>query len=124
MATPSGETNNYIPNSVGRVISLGATAVAPNGIFGTVRLRHFGDLPLDPSGTFWAGSTSIVNLGAGYQHKKYKLEVDLFNVFDSSANDIAYAYQYAYPAGSSTQTGIMKHPVEPRMIRATITYNF
>jgi hypothetical protein len=81
-------------------------------------------MPLDPSGTYWAGNTSIVNLGAGYKYKKYKLEVDLFNIFDSASNDIAYAYQYAYPVGATPQTGIMKHPVEPRMVRATVTINF
>ena len=121
---PEGESNNYIPNSVGRVITTGATVVAPNGLFGTVRLRHFGDMPLDSSGIYWAGNTSIVNLGAGYKQKKYKLELDLFNIFDSTANDISYAYQYAFPAGTAPQTGIMKHPVEPRMIRATFTLNF
>jgi hypothetical protein len=41
VTTPVGETNSYIPNSVGRVISTGATVVAPNGLFGNVRLRHF-----------------------------------------------------------------------------------
>jgi hydrogenase/urease accessory protein HupE len=125
VTTPAGETNSYIPNSVGRVISSGATVVAPNGLFGTIRLRHFGDVPLDPSGTFWAGNTSIVNLGGGYQlPNKYKLEVDIFNILGSTNNDIAYAYQYAYPAGAAPQTGIMKHPVEPRMVRATFTLNF
>jgi hypothetical protein len=124
VTTPVGETNNYVPNSVGRVISTGATVVAPNGLFGTIRLRHFGNMPLDTSGTYWSGSTSIVNLGAGYKQKRYKLEFDIFNIFDSSSNDIAYAYQYAYPAGASSQTGIMKHPVEPRMARATVTINF
>jgi hypothetical protein len=125
VTTPAGETNSYIPNSVGRVISSGATVAAPNGLFGTIRLRHFGDVPLDPSGTFWAGNTSIVNLGGGYQlQNKYKLEVDIFNILGSTNNDIAYAYQYAYPAGAAPQTGIMKHPVEPRMVRATFTLNF
>ena len=81
-------------------------------------------MPLDSSGTFWSGSTSVVNLGAGYKQKKYKLEIDLFNIFNSTANDIAYAYQYAYPAGTTSQTGIMKHPVEPSMVRATVTINF
>ena len=121
---PVGATNSYIPNSVGRVISAGATVVVPNGLFGTIRLRHFGDVPLDESGTFWAGSTSIVNMSAGYQHKIYKLEIDLFNVFDSTANDIAYAYPYTYPVGAAPQNGIMKHPVEPRMVRATFMLNF
>jgi hypothetical protein len=106
------------------VITTGATVFAPNGLFGTLRLRHFGNVPLDESGTYWAGSTSIVNMSAGYQHKKFKVELDLFNLFGSVANDIAYAYDNAYPAGASGQYGIMKHPVEPRMVRGTITLNF
>lgn len=122
--TPDGETGNLIPNSVGRVISAGATVVAPNGLFGSLRLRHFGDVPLDSSGVFNAGSTSIVNLGAGYRQKHYKMEIDVFNILGSTQNDIAYAYQYAYPAGAAAQTGILKHPVEPRLVRATLTVNF
>lgn len=122
--TPQGTTNNYIPNSVGTVITTGATIVAPNGVFGSVRLRHFGDVPLNESGTYWAGNTSIVNLSSGYQYRKYKVEIDLFNIFGSTANDIAYAYDYRYPAGTDSQYGIMKHPVEPRMVRGTITVNF
>ncbi len=124
--TPLGATNSYIPNSVGRVITTGATVIAPNGLFGSVRLRHFGEVPLDNSGTFWAGDTSIVNLSSGYQQKRFKLELDVFNIFGSTANDIAYAYDYRYPAGISTNAeyGILKHPVEPRMVRGTITVNF
>ncbi len=124
--TPLGATNNYVPNSVGRVITTGATVIAPNGLFGSVRLRHFGEVPLDNSGSFWAGDTSIVNLSSGYQHKRFKLELDVFNIFGSTANDIAYAYDYRYPAGASTSAdyGMMKHPVEPRMVRGTITVNF
>lgn len=121
---PVGGTNTNIPNSVGRVISGGATFVAPNGLFSTVRVRSFGDVPLDSTGTFYEGNTTIINLGAGYKQKKYKLELDVFNLFDSQASDIAYAYQYVYPQGTSPQTGIVRHPIQPRMFRATITYNF
>ena len=39
--TPQGETNNYVPNSVGRVISAGATVLAPNGLFGSIRFTAF-----------------------------------------------------------------------------------
>jgi hypothetical protein len=122
-STPNGETDNFIPNAVGRVVTTGATVVAPNGMFGTVRFRHFGAMPLDPSGTIWSGDTNIVNLGAGYKHKQYKLEVDIFNILGSQSNDIAYAYGYNY-GGSSSDLGLMKHPVEPRMVRGTITVNF
>lgn len=122
--TPAGESNNYVPNSVGRVVSTGATVVAPNGLFGTIRLRHFGSMPLDTAGNFWSGDTNVVNIGTGYKQKQYKFEVDIFNIFDSQKNDIAYAYDYAYPANAAPQTGILRHPVEPRMVRATITLNF
>jgi len=114
----------YVPNSVGRVISAGATVVAPNGMFGTIRFRHFGVVPLDEAGEFWSGDTNIVNLGAGYKQKWYKFEVNVFNILGSESNDIAYAYDYAYPNGAATATGILKHPIEPRMVRGTITLNF
>ena len=114
----------YVPNSVGRVISAGATVVAPNGLFGTIRFRHFGVVPLDEVGEFWSGDTNIVNLGAGYKRKWYKLEVNVFNILGSQSNDIAYAYESAYPNGAATVNGILKHPVEPRMVRGTITINF
>ena len=112
-----------IPNSVGRVVSAGATVVDPSGLFATLRLRHFGDVALDNQGS-WAPDTTIVNLGTGYKQKNYKLELDIFNLFDSQSNDITYAYAYQYPANAAPQYGIVKHPVEPRMSRGTITFNF
>ena len=119
------ETGNFVPNSVGRVVSTGATVVAPNGLFGTLRFRHFGVVPLDEQGTFWSGDTNIVNLGAGYKHKQYKFEIDIFNILGSQSNDIAYAYPYKYGnIDTNGQDGLMKHPVEPRMVRGTITVNF
>lgn len=124
-STPLNETDNFVPNAVGRVVSTGATVVAPNGMFGTVRFRHFGAVPLDPSGSIWAGDTNIVNLGAGYKHKQYKFEIDIFNILGSQSNDIAYAYAYKYGnLDTQGQDGLMKHPVEPRMVRGTITVNF
>jgi hypothetical protein len=121
--TPDGETNSYVPNSVGRVFTTGATVVAPNGLFGTVRMRHFGEVPLDSSANFWAGDTFLVNLGAGYKHKAFKFELDVFNILGTKQSDIAYAYDYGFPSGNN-QLGILKHPVEPRMFRGTITINF
>lgn len=124
--THANETDNFIPNSVGRVISTGITVEDPTGtgLFGTLRFRHFGHVPLDESGTFWAGDTNIVNLGAGIKKKQYKLEIDVFNLLGSESNDIAYAYESAYPNGVNTATGILKHPIEPRMVRGTVTINF
>lgn len=119
------ENGDYVPNSVGRVVSTGATLIAPNGVFGTIRFRHFGHVPLDEKGEFWSGDTNIVNLGAGYKQKSYKLEVNVFNVLGSQSSDIAYAYPYNYGGiDTGDANGLMRHPVEPRMIRGTITVNF
>lgn len=125
--TPEGATDNYIPNSVGRVISTGILVEDPTGttgLFGTLRFRHFGHVPLDESGDFWSGDTNIVNLAAGVKRKWYKVQIDVFNLLGSESNDIAYAYESAYPDGANTVNGILKHPVEPRMVRGTITVNF
>lgn len=125
--TPAGATDNYVPNSVGRVISTGILIEDPTGntgLFGTLRFRHFGHVPLDESGEFWSGDTNIVNLGAGVKRKWYKVQIDVFNLLGSESNDIAYAYESAYPNGADAVNGILKHPVEPRMVRGTITVNF
>jgi hypothetical protein len=125
--TPAEATDNFIPNSVGRVISTGILVEDPTGstgLFGTLRFRHFGHVPLDESGNFWSGDTNIVNLGAGIKQKQYKFEINVFNILGSQSNDIAYAYDSSYPNGADTVNGILKHPVEPRMVRGTITVNF
>jgi hypothetical protein len=81
-------------------------------------------VPLDESGNFWSGDTNIVNLGAGIKQKQYKFEINVFNILGSQSSDIAYAYESAYPNGANPVTGILRHPVEPRMVRGTITVNF
>ncbi|WP_347989643.1 TonB-dependent receptor plug domain-containing protein [Methylomonas sp. AM2-LC] len=120
-------TGNYIPNLVGTVIAAGIQVVAPNGMYGSLRLRHFGDSPLDSNGTFWTSNVDILNLGLGYKQKNYKLDFNIFNLLGETTSDIAYAYNYASTAGAGAQTGtfgIVRHPVEPRMARAGITIYF
>ncbi len=120
-------TGNYIPNLVGTVIATGVQVVAPNGVFGSLRLRHFGDSPLDSNGTFWAPNVDILNLSLGYKQKNYKLDFNIFNLLGETTSDIAYAYNYASTPGAGAQTGnfgIVRHPVEPRMARAGFTIYF
>ncbi|NJD05273.1 MAG: TonB-dependent receptor [Methylococcaceae bacterium] len=128
---------NNIPNSVGRVISAGAVVQLPYNFYGTARLRHFGQMNLaetnyDASGNkAYGGSTTLLTLGGGYQYQNYKVELDVFNVLNSRANDIAYDYTYnASPDPTGTRIGgtgvdgILKHPVMPRMVRVTASVNF
>ncbi|HYE37534.1 TonB-dependent receptor [Methylocaldum sp.] len=121
---------NNIPNSVGRVITAGALINLPQGFFFTARLRHFGQVALTEDNTAWAGDTTLVNFGGGYQYRDYKVEVDLFNAFDSKSSDIAYYYNSclrgeACPGGDDPgNPGLMRHPVEPRMVRVAASLRF
>ena len=102
----------------------------PLGFFATTRVRHFGDVPLNEGNTFNAGSTTLVSLGVGYQQEAYKLEVDVFNLFDSKRYDIAYNYNYRTQADVRNgvnvdgRNDIIVHPVEPQMVRASATVRF
>jgi hypothetical protein len=118
------KSENDIPNSVGTVIGAGAVAQLPYDFFATARVRHFGQVPLNEAGTAWAGDTTLVNLGGGWQYQKLKLEVDVFNLFDSRANDIAYFYESRYPRNAAPQEGIMLHPVMPRQVRVSVSLSF
>jgi len=119
-----------VPNSVRRVITAGAVADLSMGFFATTRLRHFGDVPLNESNTVNMGSTTLVSLGVGYEKDFYKLEVEVFNLFDSKQYDIAYNYPYRtrFDAQNGLNPdgvdGIVFHPVEPQMVRGTLMVKF
>lgn len=125
-----------IPNSVGRVITAGATVDFPVGLFGALRLRHFGDSPLTEDGMIEAGSTTVVNLRGGYRFGKHlELTLDVFNLLGSSDPDISYFYESCIAgdpaalcgAGLAERDGVSDvhlHPVEPRALRASLTYRF
>lgn len=116
---------NRIPNSVGRVISAGAVMQLPHQLFTTLRLRHFGDVPLNDTGSLTAGNTTLVNWGLGYQRKDVKLELDVFNLLGSKSSDTAYAYTSRLPGEAAAgEDGVLRHPVEPRMLRLTGTLRF
>ena len=116
---------NYIPNSVGRVISAGATAELPHDLYVSLRLRHFGQVPLNEIRSATLGDTTLVNLGAGYRYHSFRVQADVLNLLDSRQNDIAYYYTSRLsdePAAGVD--GILKHPVMPRMVRLTAGLNF
>jgi hypothetical protein len=114
-----------VPNSVGTTISGGATIDLPNGIFGSLRVRHFDDVPLIEDGSVFANSTTVVNLGAGYRYKDFRIEVNVLNLFDSNDSDITYYY----PSLLSGEAGggvndVLFHPVEPRNVRVQASMRF
>lgn len=118
--------DDEIPNSVGQVITAGGTVDFPNGIFGALRLRHFGDVPLIEDGSVEAGSTTVVNLQGGYRLREdLSLQLDVLNLLDSEDSDIAYFFDsrlVGEPAEGVSDLHF--HPVEPRAFRVTLNYRF
>ncbi len=115
----------YIPQAVGRVVSAGATVDHPSGVFGALRLRHFGNTPLNEAGTVKPDSTSVVNLRAGYRWlEQVEVALDVFNLFNSTDPDIAYFYESQLAGEAAGVEDIHLHPVEPRALRGTVTFYF
>ncbi len=113
-----------VPNSVGRTISGGATIDLPNGLFGSLRVRHFDDVPLTEDGSVFADSTTIVNLGTGYRYKDYRVELNVLNLLDSKDDDISYYYESRLTPTSAAVNDTITHPVEPRTVRVQFSVNF
>ena len=124
--TQDDPTGKFVPGSVGKVVSLGATVADYGPWFGQVQLRHFGPRPLIEDNSQRSKSTTLASLRVGYKFTpKLRLAVDVFNLFNRKASDIDYFYTsrlQGEPASGVADTHF--HPVEPRSVRATLTANF
>ncbi|MBN2701896.1 MAG: TonB-dependent receptor, partial [Methylothermaceae bacterium] len=118
--------DDNIPNSVGRVVTGGATVDLPNGVFGSMRVRHFGAVPLNEQGTVDADSTTVVNLGLGWRWRdRLRVELNVLNLFDSPDSDISYFYASRLPGEPAEGVeDIHLHPVLPRQFRGTVQMFF
>jgi hypothetical protein len=122
-AVPPGE--NHIPGAVENVVAAGITWMAqPKGIFGAIRLRHFGSYPLIEDNSIRATATTLASGEIGYRFSAgLRLEVSVLNLFDSRENDIQYFYPSRLPGESSSGVDdVHFHPVEPRQIRVALAW--
>jgi len=133
---------NYIPNAPAMVASAGITLGEKTGWFGGLRWRYLGATPLTEDNAFRSTATSIVNGRIGFRDANgWRIQLDVFNLFNSKANQIAYGYgsllttDDLYKAcyvthattGAACQNGVMDtvlHPVEPLTFRVTIAGSF
>ena len=71
-----------VPGAIETVASAGVTLT--HGPFdGSLRLRYLGAYPLVEDNTQRAGSTTLVNLGAGYRWDAFRFALTVVNLFDS-----------------------------------------
>ncbi|MEM7391900.1 MAG: TonB-dependent receptor, partial [Verrucomicrobiota bacterium] len=122
---PSGA--DEIPGAIPLVLAAGASVDFENGLFGSLRLRHFDSYPLVEDDSVEAGSTSLVNLQVGYRWKKHdtSIHLDVLNLFDSEDNDIEYFYESRLAGEPAVGVeDVHFHPVEPRTLRVYLKKTF
>ena len=117
---PSGL--DHIPNAHGRVIGAGITYVGVRGLNASLRLRHFGEAPLVEDDSVRHGSTSILNLGLGYDLQNWSFGVEILNITDADDDDIAYFFESALPGEVGPVEDVHFHPVVPRTVRFSLRY--
>ena len=121
----SAPEGDEIPGSIDKVLAAGITYQSPQGFFGSFRLRYFGPRPLIEDGSIESGSSTVANLEVGYRRGKYDFRIDVLNAFDSGDDDITYYYASRLPG--EPEEGVEDfhfHPIEPRNLRASVSWKF
>lgn len=115
----------FIPGSIQKVASLGATVMQWGNWFGSLQLRYFGPRALVEDNSVRSDATLITYARLGYRyHPRTTLTLDVFNLFDRKASDIDYYYVSQLQGESVAVADRHLHPVEPRAARLTLTYHF
>lgn len=120
---PAGD---YVPGSVDKIASFGITLTDLGPWFAEFQVRYFGPRPLIEDNSVRSKSTTLAYLRGGYRFTPdWRMTVDVFNLFDREVSDIDYFY--ASRLQGEAAEGVEDrhfHPVEPRTVRASLTYNF
>lgn len=114
-----------IPGAIESSATLGLTGAWDNGLFISARARYLGEAPLIEDDSVRAPSSTLVNIGGGFRFERVGLRLDIFNLFDSNDYDIAYFYASRLPGEPEEGVeDIHFRPLEPRTIRASVTYHW
>jgi outer membrane receptor protein involved in Fe transport len=96
------------------------------GWSGALFMRYFGPRPLDESGSIKSGSSTTFDLQVGWQPApRWKLRLDVFNLFGAEVDDITYYYESRLPG--EPPAGVADyhfHPAEKRSFRLTASLAF
>lgn len=122
-ANPSSQE---IPGSIPYTINAGITLGGPEGFFGSLRGRYFAPRPLHEDIDVKARESFQVNARIGYRRANWEVALDCLNLLNRGDNDIEYYYesQLASEAGTGPVADRHIHPIEPRMLRLSVTWRF
>jgi hypothetical protein len=116
----------HVPGAIERTLSAGMTWAPERGLFGAVRLRHFGAYALSEENTTRARASTLVNADFGFQAiGGARVKVTLLNVLDARADDIQYLYASRLPGEAPGGVeDVHFHPSEPRQLRLSVGWRF
>ena len=120
----SAPEGNDVPGAIEQVWQVGISADYASGVFGSLRLRYFGERPLDESGDIKSDSSTVVNLRAGYRWDNWTARADVLNLLDSDDHDIDYYYASQLPGEVAPVEDLHYHVLEPRTVRVSLSYQF
>lgn len=119
---PIGEQR--IPGAVERVIAAGGSwEPRTTGLFGSLRVRHFGGQPLIEDNSVRGTPTTLLNANMGMSFQRARITLTVLNVLDSKARDVQY--YYASRLSGEPMDGVDDihfHPAEPRQLRLEVSW--
>ncbi|MEQ1898393.1 MAG: TonB-dependent receptor [Vicinamibacterales bacterium] len=118
-----------IPGSLNRVLAAGIAVMPPggvaSGVFGSLRMRHFGPRPLIEDDSVRSRATTIVNGEAGYKFsEKVRLFLTGFNLLNQQVSDIDYYFESQLRNEPAPVADIHFHAAIPRSARASLQISF
>ncbi|TGD75497.1 TonB-dependent receptor [Mangrovimicrobium sediminis] len=123
--TDDAPEGDEIPGAIEQVWQAGISLDTGDGPFGSLRWRYFGERPLVEDGSVESDSSSLVNLRLGYRWEHWEVTLDALNLLDSDDHDIDYFYASRLPGEPAGGVeDVHYHVLEPRTLRAAISYQF
>lgn len=120
-----GFSGLYIPNAPAYIGSLGVLIDNLGPWYGGAEMRWLGPYPLLADNSLRSPGYQEVNVVVGYKiSPKMKIQLNIFNLFNSHGNASQYAYQYQVSPTAASPTGPTYHPLEPLSARLTLTAYF
>ena len=90
-----------------------------------LRVRYFGKRTLDSFKARQSNTFTVVNASLVYEVDQWQGSLSILNLLDSNDHDIDYWYASRLPG--EPEEGVEDlhyHPIEPRTLRASISYRF
>ena len=115
----------YLPNAPNAVAALGMEINRASGWYGGLHLRYFGATPLTQDDAVRSRPSLQLNGEVGYRFSAaLSGSISVFNLLDRRDDDIEYYYASRLQGEPAPVSDLHFHPMEPRSVRASLSYRF